>query len=240
MMYRRIPPATAAQALAEPIRFAMLTRLLEGPATVAELVSVSGTSQPNASNHLALLRDQGLVQARREGRHAIYEVANPSVAQVVEALLALSEPAARTRRAPAPLARARTCYDHLAGVLGVAVLEGLVGVGAVSRPDPSTGAIELGGAGAATFERLGVDVEAARLARRRFAFGCLDWTERRPHLGGSLGAAVCERFLQRRWIRRTAGSRAVALTSGGRRVLSTVLGVPADRLERLRSGSTSG
>jgi DNA-binding transcriptional ArsR family regulator len=224
-------PASAAQALADPIRFTMLARLLEGPATVADLVSVAGASQPNVSNHLALLREQGLVRGRRIGRQVEYEVANPAVAQAVEALMAIAGPTRRADRASAPLARARTCYDHLAGVLGVAVLDALVELDAVSRPDPSKGTIRLGDAAGRTFERLGVDVEEARRARRRFAYGCLDWTERRPHLGGSLGAAVCEQFLRRGWVRRRNGSRAVTLTSDGRRILSTVLRIPRTRLD---------
>jgi hypothetical protein len=211
----------------------MLTRLLQGAASVADLVSVSGTSQPNASNHLAVLRGQGLVRSRRRGRQVEYEVANPAVAQAVEALLALSAPTSSTPRAPAPLALARTCYDHLAGVLGVAVFDALVRQGALSRPNPSTGAVRLGDGAERTFGRLGVDVGGARRARRKFAYGCLDWTERRPHLGGSLGAAVCDRFLQQGWVRRRRDSRAVALTGDGNRILSTVLRIPGSRLDAL-------
>ncbi len=229
-------PAAAARALSDPLRFAMLVRLLQGPATVADLVTVTGASQPNVSNHLTLLRERGLVRARREGRHMEYEVGNEAVAQAVEALSALSEEPSSTPRAPAPLALARTCYDHLAGVLGVALLEALVHLGALSQPEPSTGTIRLGEASGRTFKRLGVDVDAALQARRKFAYGCLDWTERRPHLGGSLGAALCQRFLVAGWIVPTNDGRAVTLTGGGARKLREVLGIPSDRLERTTLG----
>jgi len=239
VMHRSRTPADAAQALADPIRFAVLVRLLEGPATVADLAAVTGASQPNVSNHLALLRDRGLVRARREGRHARYDIADPAVAQAVEALVSLSGPDTSAPRPPAPLAVARTCYDHLAGVLGVALLDGLVEAGVVSRPERSSGTIRLGPVAERTFGLLGVDAERALRARRKFAYGCPDWTERRPHLGGSLGAALCERFFEEGWIRRARGSRAVTLTADGARTLRRVLGIPADRLERTRPPRTA-
>ena len=229
-MDRRITPASAAQALADPLRFAVLLRLLEGPATVTHLVGLTGASQPNVSNHLALLRSHGLVKARRQGRQAEYEIAGPKAAQAVEALSAFAAGGGRAPRAPAPLALARTCYDHLAGVLGVAVLDGLVRVGAVTKPERSSGAIRLRGHPKGALERLGVDVDGALARRRKFAYGCLDWTERRPHLGGSLGASLCSRFFEARWIRHARGTRAVLLTDDGVRTLRRVLEIPAHRL----------
>ncbi len=231
MIGRGATPVSVAQALADPVRFAVLARLLEGPATVADLVGLTGVGQSNVSNHLALLRDRGVVKARREGRQVEYEIGGPAVAHVVEALSALSLGGNSAPRPPAPLALARTCYDHLAGVLGVAVLEALVQLGALWQPRDSKGTIQLGEAAARTFRRLGVDVEAALQTRRKLAYGCMDWTERQPHLGGSLGAAVCQRFLDAGWITRGADSRAVAVTKEGRRILRQLLRIPAERFE---------
>jgi hypothetical protein len=132
---------------------------------------------------------------------------------------------------PAPLAVARTCYDHLAGVLGVQILDGLFAAGALTRPDRSTGEVLVARRAVRVFEELGVDVGHAAAGRRRFAFGCRDWTERRPHLGGSLGAAICRRFFDAGWVVRPGDTRAVLLTREGREVLTEVLGVASTRPE---------
>jgi DNA-binding transcriptional ArsR family regulator len=234
MIHRRATPVSAAQALADPLRFALLVCLLEAPATVAELVAVTGASQPNVSNHLAVLREQGLVQARRKGRHVEYDIGNPAVAQVVEALSALADASSTAPRPPAPLGLGRTCYDHLAGVLGVAILEALIQLDALGQPDRSSGTIRLGKAAGRTFSELGVDVESALRTRRKFAYGCLDWTEHRPHLGGSLGAALCQRFFDAGWIVGGPNSRAVLVTEDGQGILRKVLRVPAERLEGVK------
>jgi DNA-binding transcriptional ArsR family regulator len=223
------PEPSAAQALSDPVRFAILARLLEGPATVGTLTAATGAGQSNVSNHLSLLRRRGFVRARKEGRQMEYRIARPAVAHAVEALMALGD-GGRTGQAqgraplpPAPLAVARMCYDHLAGVLGVQILDGLVAAGALTRPDRSTGEMLVARQAARVFEALGVDVGHAAAGRRRFAFGCRDWTERRPHLGGSLGAAVCRRFFDAGWVVRPGDARAVLLTRDGREVLTGVL-----------------
>jgi DNA-binding transcriptional ArsR family regulator len=231
MMDERSTPTAAARALADPLRFAMLVRLLEEPATVADLVAVTGASQSNVSNHLALLRQQRLVRSRRQGRHVAYEIANLSVARLVETLLALSDEADAAPRPPAPIALGRTCYDHLAGVLGVSMFDALVHRGALSRDDPTTGSVRLGAAAKRIFGRLGIDVAAALRPRRKFAYECLDWTERQPHLAGSLGAELGQRFFDAGWVVRGPNSRAVVVTREGRRILHEALGVPSERLE---------
>jgi DNA-binding transcriptional ArsR family regulator len=204
-----------ARALGDPTRVRILVRLLHGPATVADLVAHTDSTQPNVSNHLAVLRDQRLVRGERTGRQVRYRLANASVAQLVEAVVAVSTTADRPPP-ESPLAEARTCYDHLAGRLGVALLEGLVREGAIASPGRG-GVVDLGPRATAVFERLGVDVAEAAKARRRFAFACLDWTERRAHLGGALGAAVASRLLDLGWVQRQEGSRALLLTGKGRR-----------------------
>ncbi len=219
------------QALADPLRLAMLQQLMAGPGTVSELVALSGASQPNVSNHLALLRERGLVRATRQGRASVYELRDATVAQLVESLSALAgheptEPDAKTVvRASPTLAAARTCYDHLAGRLGVALFDALVARGAIAGPPNLGQPVELGPEAQAVFGALGIDLAAARRARRRFATGCLDWTERRPHLGGALGAAIWAASAERGWVAREPGGRALVVTDAGRCGLHEWLGI---------------
>ncbi len=226
-MSRNIESSSAAElagALADPLRIAILHRLMEGPAAVAELVSQTGEPQPKVSNHLAILRARKLVVVRRNGRQAIYELADPSAAQLVETLLAISSAPTLSIRAPSSIAFARTCYDHLAGKLGVAILNALVDLDGLVSADQVRGDLRLGPAGPALFTKLGVDTKPGGATRRRFAYGCLDWTERRPHLGGWLGARLCDRAFGARWISRDRESRTVFLTPSGRRALKRHLG----------------
>jgi DNA-binding transcriptional ArsR family regulator len=211
------------QALADPVRLAILQRLLEGPAAVAELTAVTGSGQSNVSNHLAVLREAGAVTGRRRGRQTFYRLDNAAVAQVVESLLAASGPSGDQPSQEAPLAVARTCYDHIAGALGVALLDSLIKRDAVGEPRKPRGDVDLGKHGVDVFEQLGVDLSEAARARRRFAFACLDWTERRPHLGGALGAVIARRFLEMKWVESHKGTRAVLLTIDGRRSLRRLL-----------------
>src|SRR5215470_16460877 len=178
--------ATAiAQALADPTRLKILERLTDGPAAVSELTVLTGEPQPKVSNHLAVLRERGLVDATRLGRQRVYEVSDPSVAQLVESLgLIAGRDAGRLKLSP-PLVRARTCYDHLAGRLGVAIFDALVARRAIRLPDPRyRGPIDLGPAGERVFAGLGVELDEVHCERRQFATACGDWSERRAHLGG--------------------------------------------------------
>ena len=227
--------ATAiAQALADPTRLKILERLTDGPAAVSELTVLTGEPQPKVSNHLAVLRERGLVDATRIGRQRVYAVSDPSVAQLIESLGILAgRDAVRLKLSP-PLVRARTCYDHLAGRLGVAIFDALVVRRAIRYPDPRyRGPIDLGPAGPATFEDLGIDLNEIRLERRRFATACGDWSERRAHLGGALGAALWARTLERGWVVCRPGTRIVLVTKRGRRALHQRLGIRAagDRRE---------
>ncbi|HEX2172802.1 MAG TPA: metalloregulator ArsR/SmtB family transcription factor [Dehalococcoidia bacterium] len=208
-----------AQALADPLRLAVLQRLMAGPASVAELVALTGQGQSKVSNHLAVLRDQQLVRSERRGRQRIYRLPNPAVAQLIESLAAIAGTATRRPDASAPIAIARTCYDHLAGTLGVALFDGLVRSGAILPPEETRADVALGPVAREVLSGLGVDAGAIRPGRRRFAYACLDWTERRFHLGGALGAAVCDRFLAAGWIERDQASRTVFLTPEGRRTI---------------------
>lgn len=220
-----------ARALADPTRLRILERLTDGPAAVSELIALTGESQPKVSNHLTVLRERALVNVTRIGRQRVYEVADPSVAQLVESLgLIAGRNGERLKMSP-PLARARTCYDHLAGRLGVAIFDALVARRAIRHPDTRyRGPLDLGPAGPATFEQLGVDLDEVRLERRRFATACGDWSERRAHLGGALGAALWARGLERGWVVRRPGSRVVVVTERGHRAFHHHLGItaPAD------------
>lgn len=136
-------------------------------------------------------------------------------------------PPARTVKS-APIARARTCYDHLAGRAGVAVFKALVTRDVLRSPKRVPGEAELGAHASDVFAKLGVDLDVVRRERRRFATACLDWTERQPHLGGALGAALWGAFTARGWIARRPGTRAVAVTAAGARGFKRALGVVLD------------
>lgn len=215
-----------AHALADPLRLIILQRLIDGAAAVSELVALTGAAQSKISNHLAVLRDHGFVAATRAGRQRVYEISDPNVARMVESLVEIARwSPTKLEKSPA-LARARTCYDHLAGRLGVAIFDALVRHGAIEKPAARNGGrAELGTTGPKVFTRLGIDLDEVRRDRRRFATACGDWTERRPHLGGALGAAVWARSVEAGWVVHKPGSRIVVLTARGRNELHKRLGV---------------
>ena len=218
--------AKLAQALADPLRLAVLQRLMEEPGAVVELVSELGESQSKVSNHLAILREQGLLKGERRGRQVIYAIANPTVAELIESLSVVAgAPGRAPYRKSDPLANARTCYDHLAGRLGVRLFDALVSAGALLPPVEERSPVELGPVGEEIFAQLGVDVEKASHARRRYAYACPDWIERRPHLGGALGAELYTQFAQSGWVRKRPKTREVLLTLNGKQALNHYLGL---------------
>lgn len=182
---------------------------------------------PTASAHLARLANGGLVAADRQGRQRYYRLANPAVVSALEVLAAVAPPAPTTSPRDAHLARgvrlARTCYDHLAGMLGVHLTEALVAQDALRLDGPEGRTYSVPDGGRARFAALGVDVDAvterARRTRRPLALACLDWSERRPHLAGALGAALAEQCLTAGWVERTPAGRALRVTNAGRRAL---------------------
>ena len=211
--------ARVAGALGEPSRLAILAALMEGEATVSDLATRLALPQPRVSTHLARLRGAGLVTRVAMGRHRAYRVDAARVKPLLDALYATgpaavprpSRQAGRERRADTPLRRARTCYDHLAGVAGVELLEAICKRGWLLPGTKGTPAYALSAAGARALSRRGVDVDAARGSRRRFATACLDWTERRPHLGGALGARVLDALREAAYVRRRARTRDVQI-----------------------------
>ena len=211
--------ARRAEALGEPSRLAILNALLEGEATVNDLASRLDLAQPRVSTHLARLRTAGLVTRVSTGRHRAYRVDAARVKRLLEALYAAgsgasSQPsprAGRERRRDTPLRHARTCYDHLAGLEGVQLLREMQRRGWLLHGTKKGPAYELTASGVRALARRGVDVDAARASRRRFAAPCLDWTERQPHLGGALGAGILDALFAKTYVRRRREGREVRI-----------------------------
>lgn len=218
--------APIAALLADRARAAMLTALLDGrPLAAGELARTAGVSAATASSHLGKLLDSGLVTVVRQGRHRYYRLKGAQVAAVIEALSAISPDvevrSLRQSRHARTLAFARTCYDHLAGRAGTVLFEAMLGQGLLESVGEG---YEVTDKGERQFAVIGVDVPAARRARRRFAGECLDWTERRPHLNGALAVALAERLIGLGWFERGPARRALTLTGEGRRGLADVFG----------------
>ncbi len=205
--------------LAAPARSAMLDLLLDGTAHPAgDLAACAGVSASTASEHLTTLVEGGMLRVRMSGRHRYYEIADARTAEALEVLGHLcptlpvrSLRQARTRDA---LEIARTCYDHLAGRLGVALHDAMVDQ---EWLDPDS--LLVTPAGSTKFGELGIDVPALSAGQRRLSRGCLDWTERRTHLAGALGKALADSLLSRRWVRRMPTGRALKITPTGEREL---------------------
>jgi DNA-binding transcriptional ArsR family regulator len=267
---RDVDVVPAAALIAEPARAAMITALLdERPLAAGELARLAGVSPATASAHLARLLNGGLIKVIKQGRHRYYHLAGPEVAAAMEALAHLSATtpvqvrSLRESRDAAALAEARTCYDHLAGRAGVALLEAMLARG-ILAPAPDGGELWNGGPpgagatgdapdggwpayegrhvraapeaqirpeafvvsadGAAALTSFGLNIGALERSRRRFAGACLDWTERKPHLNGALGAAMTTRLLGLGWIERGSRRRAVRVTPAGCEGLASTFG----------------
>jgi DNA-binding transcriptional ArsR family regulator len=222
--------APVAALMADPARAAMLGALLHGHALAAgELSQVAGVSPATASAHLAKLLDGGLVAVTRQGRHRYYRLAGHEVANVLEVLAQISpvKPvrSLRQSREADALAQARTCYDHLAGRAGVALFDAFLRQGILTGGGiGKAAAYEVTVGGKDKLTEFGIDVSEIRQARRRFAGACLDWTQRRPHLNGALGAAVTTRLLDLGWIERGPSKRAVRVTEAGQDGLAAMFG----------------
>ncbi|HSB10339.1 MAG TPA: helix-turn-helix transcriptional regulator [Blastocatellia bacterium] len=218
-----------AAAIGEPARVRILYCLMDGHArTSTELAIVADVSPSTASVHLDRLKRERLVKVLKQGKHRFYSLDGPNVARALEGLSVLAG-ASRDKFVPSTPSRliaARTCYDHMAGKLGVALHDRFNSLGWLTATSSGVDdAYELTQTGAKACEALGIDLEVTRALRRRFAYACLDWSERRPHVGGALGAALLQVALKRKWVAQDLDSRALCVTSFGRREMLARFGL---------------
>lgn len=219
--------AEIAALIGDPGRSNMLGALLSGRAlTATELAAAAGVSRSRASEHLAKLIESRLISLSRQGRHRYYSLASAHVARMLETIMAVSadrheEPPRSARRIDPALREARTCYDHLAGRLGVSLAGALIAKGAIVLTEDAG---EVTGPGCDLLRDFGVGLEAVPPTKRPLCRPCLDWSERRPHLGGRLGAALQARMFGLGWIEPLAG-RAVIVTPAGRHGLLQAFGL---------------
>ncbi len=218
--------AAVAALLGDPGRANMLTALMAGQAlTAGELAREAGVTAQTASSHLAKLETGGLVLGRKQGRHNYYALSGADVAAAIEALMGLAERTGHTRLRTGPkepaLRQARVCYDHLAGDYGVTLLESLIARGLVTEAGET---LTLTPTGEAFMQALGIDLSVLGRLRRPLCKGCLDWSVRRRHLAGALGAALLERFYGLGWARREPGTRLVTFTPKGRDAFREIFG----------------
>ena len=213
--------------IGDPARANMLTGLMAGPAlTAGELSAEAGITPQTASAHLAKLVEAGLLSAVAQGRHRYFTLATPEVARLIEALMGLATGTAHrppTRR-PGPkdesLRAARSCYHHLAGAAGVRLHDSLTHAGHLAQ---DASGLHLTATGAAYLAGLGLYLPAAPPARCR---SCLDWSERRFHLGGTIGRAILQHMLAARWLHPIPASRAVRFTGPGQRLFAAAFPLP--------------
>lgn len=223
-----------AGAIAEPARTKMLCSLMDGHArTSTEMAVIADVSTSTASAHLARLKEDGLLKLHTQGRHRYYSLADTQVAQALEALMVVSQSANPrfVSTAPNRLQFARTCYDHMAGTLAVHLHDHFIESGWLIVSDAGDRAYQLTDSGEAAMVGLGIEIAKVKAQRRRFACSCLDWSMRRPHLGGALGAALLQTALNRKWVIQDLDSRALALTPKGRKELSGRFGITVEHLE---------
>lgn len=217
--------APIAALIGDPTRSLMLVALMDGRAlTVSELANATGITIQTASEHLSRLAEAGLTSVEKQGRHRYYRLAGSDVAELIEGLMGVAHRARSQGVVTGPrslaLREARVCYDHLAGERGVTLLDALRTAGHL-RGDAD---IALTASGASFLTDFGIAVAELSRGRRPMCRTCLDWSERRNHLGGSLGAALLQQFLTRHWVRPTEG-RALALTPKGKQGFAQYFGI---------------
>lgn len=230
--------ARIAALIGDPARANILKALMDGRArTAKELAQIAGVSPQTTSGHLAKLSEGGLLGLAKQGRHRYYHLANTQVAAAIESLMALAGERILPKhhhhtRVAGALRAARTCYDHIAGRLGVCLFDQLVARGCI-LPAGDDGEAEdfvVTKAGRQLFADLAIDIDELAHGKRRFARACLDWSERSPHLAGALGAALAERCFQLGWLERRRDSRAVTLTRAGQAGLTQHFDLTPDQI----------
>jgi len=219
--------AEIAALVGNPARANVLTALLDGRAlTATELAFAAHVSPQTTSGHLTNLTEARLLVRERQGRHSYYRLASPLIGRMLEGIMAVAADGAQRQRprwkGDEALRTARTCYDHLAGRLGVALAEALVQHRRIVLAEDGG---QVTARGARFLDEFGIDLAAIGRRRRAFCRPCLDWSERRPHLAGSLGAALATRCFELGWIERLRQSRAVAISPVGQRGFAEVFGI---------------
>jgi DNA-binding transcriptional ArsR family regulator len=215
--------ARLARTIGDPTRVRMLQLLMDGRAlTAKELAYGAGVEPATGTAHLQKLFADSLVGARVQGRHKYFRLASPDVARCLEAMLAVALPIQQRPEERTPIQEARFCYDHLAGRLAIELTQALASRKLLRMNGNEFALTAKGERWCGEFE---IDLRALRLARRQFAPYCLDWSERKEHIGGALGAAIGERFVSHGWIKRERDSRAVRVTAAGVRALRSQFGI---------------
>ncbi|MFM9973484.1 MAG: ArsR/SmtB family transcription factor [Beijerinckiaceae bacterium] len=229
--------AEVAALIGDPARASMMQALMDGRAlTAGELAAFAGVTPQTASGHLGQLTSAGLLSVQQQGRHRYHKLASPQVAQLLESLMLVAtgtlKPRTRTGPRDEAMRLARTCYDHIAGRLGVAMADAMERHGYIDVDDDAASISPEGERFLITLN-MGFDSSAAKLPmpglpeKRILPLCklCLDWSERRPHLAGKLGAALCSHFLDTGWIRRRSASRALDITPTGQHAFRSLLGI---------------
>lgn len=217
--------------IGDPARANILAALMDGRAlTATELAEAAGVTAQTASTHLARLETGGLIRPQKQGRHKYFSLAGPKVGQLIESLSVFAAERGHLRHRPGPkdaaMRKARICYDHLAGDLGVQMFDSLVARQHLTFADSR---IALSSDGESFLGSAGIDLEPLRKSRRPLCRCCLDWSERRDHLAGSLGAALFDMILAKGWAKRDGGSRAVAFSRNGEAAFKALFPVDAER-----------
>ncbi len=222
-----VAAARVAAAIGAPARASMLYSLMDGTArTSTELAVIAEVSPSTASVHLERLMAEHLITVVAQGKHRYYRLRGREVARVLECLNVLAGGRATfVPSTPHRLRFARTCYDHMAGTAAVALHDRLLSLGWLSALSPGDAAYQVTSKGDKAFCAMGIDVAQARASRRRFCYGCIDWSERRPHVAGAIGAALLHVFLRKRWVSQDSDSRALSISRDGWRELEARFGV---------------
>jgi DNA-binding transcriptional ArsR family regulator len=223
--------AGVAALIGDPARANMLTALMHGAAlTASELALEAGVTKQTASAHLSKLAEADLIGVEAQGRHRYFRLFDPEVARLLESLMGVAARAKALRTRPGPkepaLRHARVCYDHLAGNLGVDLFDALAKARWLAQRD---GEVTLTKRGREGVYALGLDLEAMEAANRPLCRACLDWSVRRNHLAGALGAGLLQHIYAQGWARRRGGTRVVEFTGAGERVFRRTFGIETQR-----------
>ncbi|MDN5284694.1 MAG: Transcriptional regulator, ArsR family [Mucilaginibacter sp.] len=210
----------------EPARAAMIWELFEGkPVTAGDLAIAANITPQSASSHLKKLVQSGILAVHKQGKNKYFTYAKPEIAVAVEAMSNILAPAKQLTSNQREVRAARSCYDHLAGVAGVMVTEAFVQKGFIKDHPDQLKEFSVTPAGADWFTDIGINLEQLKTAKRPLALKCIDWTEKRPHLAGSLGAALLQYFLKEGWFRMIYQKRSLMVTSKGEMELKQKLNI---------------